>query len=90
MIEEVESIYRDIQSVKDYGGYTAQELFRAKLCYLETDRMPRLRGSALLSKLFGILGDIVILLLLVVIDGLLLFLLFLLYTKNDSISYGRF
>ena len=64
----------------------AQELFQAKLRYLETDRMPTMKGSALLSKCFGILGDIVILLLLVVIDGLLLSLLLLLYTKNGMSS----
>jgi hypothetical protein len=82
VIEEMELKYRDIKPVIDYGGYTAKGLFDTKLRYLRTKEMPKLKGSALLSKVFGILGDVFILLLLIFIDGLLLALFFLLYTKN--------
>jgi hypothetical protein len=82
VIEEMELIYRDIEPVIDYGGYSPKELFNTKLRYLKTKETPKLKGSALLSKFFEILGDTFILFVLISIDGFLLALLFLLYTKN--------
>jgi hypothetical protein len=50
VIEAMEEKYRDFKPIHDYGGFTADQLWDAKLRFLRSGELPKLKGWALFSE----------------------------------------